>query len=135
MTELELITEILEHIAEQHGDITEHVMARYYARHPKMEELFLCKGLPFKTSLEGQMVNDSLYIFLQFAETPIEAEMVLKYAMPQHDSYQIPHQAVISMLECVTAFVIDELPEHLQSNGEKCWLNIQNQLVNFINQY
>jgi hypothetical protein len=79
-----LLHSSLERAAEQLGDITPHVMAAYYARHPGARQRFeeLHPGNPGR--LEGEMVEQVLYCLMEWYDSPGEIEVIFMTTVPHH---------------------------------------------------
>ncbi len=79
-----LLHACLERAAETLGDITPHVMARYYAAFPQARDLFEALQPGGRANLEGQMVEQVLYCLMEWFDSPGEIEVVLVSTIPHH---------------------------------------------------
>jgi len=101
----ELLDASLERAAEQLGDITPHVMERYYAKLPGARERFEHFQPDNRQRLEGQMVEQVLYCLMEWYECPGEIEFILLNTIPHHiDTLGIApeHFAELLLLVCDT---------------------------------
>lgn len=81
---LALIDTTLERTAEQLGDITGPVLARYYQRCPEVKALFAELGRGNSAEIEGQMVESILYCFMVWFKSPGEIRILLSESVIHH---------------------------------------------------
>jgi len=82
---LALLDVSLMRAAEQLGDITDPVMARFYDRHPDALASFEKHGLGDRHKLEGQMVENTLFCLMNWLERPREIEIIFYGSVPHHE--------------------------------------------------
>jgi hemoglobin-like flavoprotein len=131
MIDKALIIHSLEHAAEVHGDITPLVCADLLERHPEAEVYFDVKGTQFKADLQAKMVQDSIYSCLEYLDVPEEAEIVLKYTIPQHQDLGIPIKHFFALLESL-ANVVCAASEQESGNVKASWQSLMQELKKII---
>ena len=133
MIDKDLIIHSLEHAAEVHGDITPLVCADLLKNHPEAEVYFDVKGTQFKADLQAKMVQDSIYSCLEYLDVPEEAEIVMKYTIPQHQDLGIPIKHFFALLESV-ANVVCAATEQESANVKASWQSLMQELKKIISQ-
>ena len=103
---LALLTAILERAAATLGDITPHVMAAYYLRHPEAVAVFEHHEPGNRLSLEGEMVGEIVYCLMEWFEAPGKIEVVLVTTVPHHlATLEIPavlfHDLITAVCETI----------------------------------
>lgn len=134
MIDKHLIIHSLEHAAEKHGDITPLVCADLLKHHPEAEQYFDVKGSQFKADLQAKMVQDSIYSCLEYLDVPEEAEIVLKYTIPQHQDLGIPIKHFFALLESV-ANVVCAAAEQESENVKTSWQALMQELKKIISEH
>ena len=79
-----LLDASLERAAEKLGDITPHVLALYYRRHPDAEHYFDSLISGGRARLEQQMVDQVLYCLMEWHASPTQIKIILLEAVPHH---------------------------------------------------
>lgn len=128
-----LLLASLERAAEELGDITPHVMAAYYARHPEARERFeeLHSGNPDR--LEGQMVEQVLYCLMEWFDSAGEIEIILITTVPHHiDTLNIPPTFFADLIDAVCDTVVATIPA--DRAGERAvWDELRHELLDITN--
>jgi len=134
MIDKELILHSLERAGEIHGDITSLVCADLLAKHPQAEDYFAVKGSQFTAELQAKMVQDSIYSCLEYLDVPEEAEIVLKYTIPQHQDLGIPMKYFFALLESL-ANVACTAPAEDSGAVRARWQCLMQELKKIISQH
>jgi hypothetical protein len=134
MIDKELILHSLEHAGEIHGDITPLVCADLLKNHPGAEEYFDVRGSQFTAEIQAKMVQDSIYSCIEYLEVPEEAEIVLKYTIPQHQDLGIPMKYFFALLESV-ANVVCAAAESEPATVKANWQSLMQQLKDIIGRH
>lgn len=79
-----LLEAILMRAADQLGDLTIPVMARFYQKFPEALAAFEHHGLGKRERLEAEMVETVLYSVMTWIERPIEVAIMLYGSVPHH---------------------------------------------------
>jgi len=108
----ELLYASLERAAEQLGDITPHVMDRYYAILPEARRHFRELHEWNQGALEGAMVEQTLYCLMEWFECPGEVEIILLTTVPHHlDTLDVPAELFAGLIDAVCETVVSTIPE------------------------
>lgn len=106
-----LIEQTLHRAAEQIGDITAPVMARYYERHPRARAAFDTHGRGNRPQLEGEMVERALYYLMYWFESPGEIEIALSGSVIHHnDTLLIPPQWYGDLIKATADAIVATIP-------------------------
>lgn len=81
---LQVVEAILERACEQLGDITEPVMSEFYRADSALEAVFTQHRPVDTIRLEAGMVEQALYCYMRWFESPGEIEMTLLGSVPHH---------------------------------------------------
>ena len=81
---LQVVEAILERVSEVICDITDPVMAEFYRSEPEAEQLFKQHRPVDTVWLEAGMVEQALYCFMRWHESPGEIEMSMLGSVPHH---------------------------------------------------
>lgn len=110
-TEVEILEQILFRAAEQLGDITEPVMAAYYARFPEAKASFDHHSLGNIAYLEGQMVENSVFCLMRWVEAPSEIRIMFAESVPHHnDTLRIPPEWYAGLIEATADVIGNSIP-------------------------
>ena len=123
-----LLQSSLERAAGQLGDITPHVMASYYARHPEARERFevLHSGNPRR--LEGEMVEQVLYCLMEWFDSAGEIEIILVTTVPHHiDTLHIRPGLFIDLIAAVCETVVSTIPPD-RADERGVWAELEREL-------
>lgn len=129
------IHQSLEKASEKLGDITPLVYRALYSRYPQAEAHFKTKGAQYKETLEGSMVTDALFSFLEYFESPEEVDIVFKYTIPQHEELDIPLAYFYGLLEAVADVVIDAQPADDREEAAASWQRLLARLAHLVEKY
>jgi hypothetical protein len=103
---LRLIERGLERAAEGLGDVTQPVMAEFYARYPGARASFAHHSPHRPASLEAEMVGNTLYYVMSWFENPIEARIAFDSSVPHHRvALDVPPDWYRGMIEAFLAVV------------------------------
>lgn len=80
-----LLETSLERAANEMGDITGPVMARYYELHPDARNSFREHGLGNTAKLEAEMVESVVYCLMNWLERPQEIRIMFGSTVPHHE--------------------------------------------------
>lgn len=106
-----LLDASLERAAEVLGDITPHVFARYYADFPEARERFDELSLHSSASLEGQMIEQSLYCLMQWFDSPGSIRIVMTGTVPHHlETLEITPRCFIGLMDTICDVIIATIP-------------------------
>jgi len=102
---------ILSRAADRVGDITDPVLARYYARFPELKAAFEHHGGGNRRALEGEMVERALYCLMYWFDSPGEIEILLGGSVLHHnDTLQIAPVHYQALLEDVAEVIGETIP-------------------------
>jgi hypothetical protein len=106
-----LLDAIMQRAADQLGDITPQVYARFDARFPEGRATFDTLHPGGRATLQGSMVEQSLYCLMEWLGSPGEIEIVLLGTVPHHaDTLNVPPELFTGLLDAVAATVADTIP-------------------------
>jgi hypothetical protein len=106
-----LIEQTLNRTAEQVGDITGPVMARYYQRFPEAMTAFDTHAQGNRPRLEGEMVERALYCLMYWFESPGEIEILLSGSVLHHnDTLQVPPTWYNELLQATAEVIVETIP-------------------------
>lgn len=122
---LALLDTSLERAAEQLGDITPDVMARFYARFPRARERFETLYLGEREKLEGEMVEQTLYCLMEWYADRGEVEIILYSTIPHHVGYlKIEPRFFSGLIDAVCETIVSTIP--VQATDElETWNDLQ----------
>lgn len=120
-----LLNASLERAAEQLGDITPHVYARYYERCPDARASFEELHPGNRRQLEGQMVEQALYCLMEWYDCPGEIEIILVTTIPHHiETLHVKFEHFAELIDAVCETVTATIPP--QQSGELAvWEELQ----------
>ncbi len=112
-----LLFSSLERAAEELGDITPYVMERYYGRLPEGRVQFQELHEWNQGTLEGAMVEQTLYCLMEWYESPGEVEIILVTTVPHHlETLDVPLELFTGLIDTVCETIVSTIPE--QEKGE-----------------
>ncbi len=107
----QLVDNILERASDLLGDITPHVMARYYAAMPQAMERFEFHHPYKREKLEGEMIEQALYCLMRWHSDRSEIEIILSTTVPHHMfALDIPLELFTGMLDAVFDTIAETIP-------------------------
>lgn len=124
----DVIHQSLEKAAEVLGDITPLVYESLFSRLPDVEHHFRVKGEVFKHDLQSQMVQDAIYAFMEYLETPEEVDIVFKYTIPQHLDLGIPVEYFNALLSAVAEVVCSAVAAEEREPTRSSWNQLTEEL-------
>lgn len=132
MSRIALAETSLERLAETRGDVTEPVLAAYYARYPDARASFEHHGLGQTAELEGRMVAESLYLLLRWVEDPAAARIDHGTAIVHHnDTLLVPPHWYLGLIDAALEVLLANIPE--AAAGERAlWLEVRGQFAAFV---
>lgn len=101
---------LLEHVADQLGDITPLVMDRFYRDYPEARVLFVDLACGYPERLEASMVESALYCVMTWFERPAEIHIILAEAVPHHELLGVPVAQFIGLQVAVIDTIVSALP-------------------------
>lgn len=129
---LKVVESILERAATEIGDITSTVMKEFYRAEPELQALFT-QHRPVNTiQLEAGMVEQALYCFMRWFESPGEVEMTLLGSVPHHaETLNVTVEHYRKLLLAMSAVIHQSIP--LDNACElKIWQEITDNLLGVV---
>ena len=129
---LALAERSLERLAVERGDVTGEVLAAYYARHPDARASFEHHGLGQTQLLEARMVSESLFLLLQWIESPSTARIDHGTAIPHHnDTMQVTPRWYLGLVDAALEVLLDSIPA---DSGDEIamWLAVREEFAGFV---
>jgi hemoglobin-like flavoprotein len=120
-TTINPIEECLERIAEIHGDPTDLVYKRLFAKHPDMRELFV---LDRDNSVKGNMLAQVIECFLDFTGERHYATSLISTEKINHDQIGVPPETFETFFSTVVDTFRDILCDSWSDQDEKAWENL-----------
>jgi hypothetical protein len=128
-----LIEDILNRAAEKIGDITEPALQRYYQRCPEARASFEAHARGNQAQLEGQMVENSLYVLMSILAAPGETEILLGGSvLHHHDTLRVPPKWYGDLIEATADVVADTIPPENTAEQE-AWSQARAELQDIVN--
>lgn len=129
---LALAERSLQRLADQRGDVTEEVLATYYAHHPDARASFEHHGLGQTKSLEARMVSESLFLLLQWVESPSSARIDHGTAITHHnDTMRIPPRWYLGLVDAALAVLLGSIPADC-AEETTMWLEVREEFAHFV---
>jgi hypothetical protein len=120
-----LATRSLTRLAEEHGDVTEAVLERFYRTHPEARASFEHHGLGRTRDLEGRMITESLYLLLQWVEDQPTARIDQGTAIIHHnDTLLIPPHWYLGLVDAALGEMLATLPAEAEDE-RTLWLGMR----------
>ena len=129
---LKVVETILERAATKIGDITNTVMEEFYRTESELQSLFT-QHRPVNTiQLEAGMVEQALYCYMRWFESPGEVEMTLLGSVPHHaETLNVTVEHYRKLLLAMSAVVNQSIP--LDNVSErKIWQEITDNLLGIV---
>lgn len=120
-TTINPIEECLERIAEIHGDPTDLVYKRLFAKHPDMRELFV---LDRDNSVKGNMLAQVIECFLDFTGERHYATSLIATEKINHDQIGVPPETFETFFSTVVDTFRDILSDSWSDQDETAWENL-----------
>lgn len=128
----QLVERALERAAEQLGDITAPVMARFFARCPDAEASFAHHWPQNPERLQAEMVDNALYCIMVWYERRAEIEIIIYTSVPHHaETLKIPSHWYRELL----AATVDVLAETCPSGAAEeaaMWADLRAALTGLV---
>lgn len=107
----QLVDAVLERAAETLGDITPHVMERYYGRFPEARERFAFHSPENPARLEREMVEQALYCLMRWHSDRGEIEVILDSTIPHHEvALGVASDLFTGMLDALCETIAETIP-------------------------
>ncbi len=127
-----LLATTLGRAAEQLGDITPHVYARYYAAYPEARGHFVQLQPEDSARLEGEMVEQILFCLMELPEDRIYIEIILLHTVPQHlEDLDLP-LSLFDGLICAVRDVIGDLIPAANASERSAWYELAADLLGMV---
>ena len=108
----ELLEASLERAATILGDVTEPVMARYYASHPRAKISFQEHGLGNSVKLEAEMVESVIYCLMNWHDRPEEIRIMFGSTVPHHKhALNVSSEWFAGLIDAAITIISDTVPE------------------------
>lgn len=125
----ELVDAILERASDLLGDITPHVMQRYYAAMPQAKERFAFHNPERPSKLEGEMIEQALYCLIRWHTDRSEIEIILDSTVPHHlYALDIPLELFTGMMDSLCETVAETIPAS-EADELRCWQEMQRDIT------
>ena len=106
-----LLDSSIERAAALLGDLTPHVFARYYPAFPEAHERFEELSLHSRNSLEGQIIEQSLYCLMQWFESPGQIRIVIVGTVSHHiETLQISPSCFSGLMDTICDVIVSTIP-------------------------
>lgn len=123
---------ILERAADAMGDITDAVIEEYYRLKPDAEKLFLHHRPGDSQRLKADMVEQALYCFMYWCESPGEIEMTLLGSVPHHiETLDVSVEHYHSLLQATATVIEKTIPKENQQE-QHVWAEVSKNLHNIV---
>tara|TARA_R110002033_G_scaffold166169_1_gene204581 strand:+ start:770 stop:1195 length:426 start_codon:yes stop_codon:yes gene_type:complete len=107
----ELLESSLERAAEVLGDVTEPVMAEYYANHPQAQISFEKHGLGNSVKLEAEMVESVIYCLMNWYDRPDEIRIMFSSTVPHHeDTLNVSNEWFSGLISAAINVISNTIP-------------------------
>ena len=126
--EREIIDAILARAAEEVGDLTPTVIARYYRQFPAARERFEAHASGDVPYLEGSMVEGVLFYLMNWVQEPAVTEIALSDTASHHlDTLGIDPVLFLGLLDVVHVVIAETIPASSQEE-RMVWNEVQQKL-------
>ena len=127
-----LLESIFADVAEQLGDITRPVMARTYELCPEAREAFEVNCLGGISSLEANMVEQTLYCVMDWIENQDNSKITLLHTLPHHtDTLNVPLKSFYSMFEALFG-VVENSVLNTDKKKQELWQEIKSEIHAYV---
>jgi len=135
---LHIVDNILERASELAGDITDSVLAEFYRGDPEARNLFTHHCPVDTIRLEAGMVEQALYCFMRWFQSPGEIRILLLGSVPHHvETLKVPvnyyHRFLQAMATVIRKTIPAENREEIDVWNEIC--GDLGEIVDAANQY
>lgn len=121
----------LERLAEERGDITAEVLARYYAAQPDARQSFERHGLTDVSGLETRMVSESVFLLLRWVEEPLAARIDQATTIVHHnDTLDIGPRWYMGLVDAVLDILLEAAED--RPDEREMWQSIRGEIARFI---
>lgn len=135
---LHIVDTILERASEVAGDITDSVMAEFYRADPEARKLFTHHCPVDTIRLEAGMVEQALYCFMRWFQSPGEIRILLLGSVPHHvETLNVPVNYYHRFLQAMATVIRKTIPAENQQEID-AWDEIcenLGEIVDTANQY
>lgn len=108
----ELLEASLDRAATILGDVTEPVMAKYYASHPGAKISFQEHGLGNSVKLEAEMVESVIYCLMNWYDRPEEIQIMFGSTVPHHKhALNVSNEWFAGLIDAAITIISDTVPE------------------------
>ena len=126
-----LVRESLERLAEERGDITAEVLARYYAAQPDARASFERHGLNDIEGLEARMVSESVYLLLRWVEEPSAVKIDQATTIVHHnDTLDIGPRWYMGLVDAALEILLEAAANRPEERA--AWQAIRSEIARFI---
>ena len=124
-----LIIQSFERASECAGDITPHVYATLFARHPEMEPLFVRD----KTgAVKGEMLARVIELILDFVTARSYADHLIQCEVVTHEGYGVPREIFGTFFEAVADTLGEILKDEWTPAMDESWRELLSGLSYFV---
>ncbi|TNE59809.1 MAG: hypothetical protein EP341_01905 [Sphingomonadales bacterium] len=121
-----------ERLAEIKGDITQAVLETYYRAHPDARASFEHHGLGNTAELEGRMVAETVFLLMQWAANPRNAQIEQGTTIcHHHDTMEIGPRWYLGLIDAVLSELLDSIPA-TERDEVRVWESIRSEIAEFI---
>ena len=118
MSDLDLILQSLEALAEREGDPAPVIYTRLFADHPDLEPLFL---MDTDGGVRGSMLQQSFDCLIDMAEGGIMAPVILGAERMNHGTYGVPDNLFDAFFTTIRDCVRDAMGSDWTAETEAAW--------------
>lgn len=116
---MNLLETSLERAADALGDITDPVMERYYAVHPRARASFREHGLGNTVKLEAEMVESVVYCLMNWLDRPQEIRVMFGSTVPHHEeTLHVDSNWFTGLVDAATHVITETIPAAKQDERE-----------------
>ncbi|MGN6499688.1 MAG: hypothetical protein ACTHKM_06035 [Tsuneonella sp.] len=128
----ELARKSLDRLAEQRGDVTDEVIARYYAAMPDARASFELHGAGDTAGLEARMVAESVFLLLRWVEEPVACKIDQATTVVHHnDALEIGPRWYMGLVDAVLAVLLDTVPADA-ADELALWRELRAEIASFV---
>lgn len=129
---IELARAGLERLAEERGDVTAEVIARYYAAMPDARASFAFHGAGDTAGLEARMVAESVFLLLRWVEEPVACKIDQATTVVHHnDALEIGPRWFMGLVDAVLAVLLETVPADA-ADERALWEELRGEIARFI---
>ena len=128
----QIVESALERAAEQLGDVTPLVMARFFARCPGAEASFVHHWPHNPARLQAEMVDNALYCIMTWFERRTEIEIILYTSVPHHvETLKIPAEWYRELLGATVDILAETCPADAAEEAA-LWVELRTALTGLV---